>query len=64
MVGVNIGRNFEYKASKLRLIRVDSSFFSNGGARVGGYLYKAVKQLFYTKIVQSRTKKYRSYISI
>ena len=63
MVGIDIGCNLEDKAGKLGFRGQDQSLLCLRGAGRRGNLYKAVEQFLHTKIVESRAKEDRSYLS-
>ena len=58
MVGVDVGRNLEDKARKLRLFGLYLALLGLGGTRTGGYLNETVQKFLHAKVVQGRTKEY------
>ena len=58
VVGVDIGGNLKDKSCKLGLFGLHIALLGLGGAGRWCYLYKAVQQLLYTEVVQSRTEEY------
>ena len=59
VIRVNICRNLKHKTGKFRFFRFHFTFFRLHRTRAWGYFHKAIQQLLYTEIIQSRTKEYR-----
>ena len=63
VVRVDVGRNLEHKAGKLRFFRLHLAFFCLYRTRTWRNFHKTIEQFLHTEVVQSRTKEHRSQFS-
>ena len=64
VVGVDIGGYLKDKSGKLLLLWLHIALFGLGWTWRWGYLYKAVKQLLHTEVVQCRTEEHWCYFGL
>lgn len=64
VVRVDISRNLKDETGELGFFGHHDTFFGLHRTGTRSYLHKRVEQLFHTKVVQSRTKEYRSQFAL